>query len=377
MRKSDSIVSTSRFSTAGHSGSGRLSSDRLSSDRARAGRIGLVGLLVLSQALLSGCGGDSFGILSLGNPFPRGGAVGGGDPGANDGFGAGGVVDDGGAGFFTDPCAEPTNRKFVTVSMRNDNQLDFVHFFVVFIARVNDPTGAAGFVDGAVCPDDIALYQSGGYTTFIANGAQQTFGNYCIDGPALLFFFESGAFRDTTGALASGIEPASGALPSFNPFFSASGATIPVPNEILFHNPGTGSGAALQVSTVLANPCDTTLIGGTPNCSQDAFYYVSTDDIPAGSPILGLGSSRRVPNEIQGTQCQLGNQTAAFQVLAPAALSASDAAVNITNFFRGGRIEYIFIREDVDPPIPQLLWDVTDGTGAPAQMADPRATLLQ
>jgi hypothetical protein len=44
-------------------------------------------------------------------------------------------------------------------------------------------------------------------------------------------------------------------------------------------------------------------------------------------------------------------------------------------FFRGGRIDYVFLREDTDPPFPQLVWRVTDSAGTRAQDFDPRANI--
>jgi hypothetical protein len=42
---------------------------------------------------------------------------------------------------------------------------------------------------------------------------------------------------------------------------------------------------------------------------------------------------------------------------------------------RGGRIDYVFVRDDVDPPYPQLLWRVTDGNGSVAHNYDPDSSV--
>jgi hypothetical protein len=290
----------------------------------------------------------------------------------DDGTDGGGGTPPGGGATTDDPCELAEALKVVRISMRNQSSEDYIHYFVAFIAFVHDPDDPE-LVNGAVCPDDISFYRQNGYSIQLRAGEQEIFGNYCINGPALINFHETGRFRAAGGTgLASAIAPANGNVPTFDSFFTASGADIPVPNVILFHNPGTGEGAALKVSRNSANPCDPDTLGGTPNCQQDAFYYVSEDDRPIGSPQLGFNSFRRVPAEIQGTGCQQGLQDAR-QRLAPIGTTAAQAADN--EFLRGGSIEYVFIREDTDPPIPQLLWQVRDSRGAEAHDFDPRAGL--
>jgi hypothetical protein len=285
--------------------------------------------------------------------------------------GGGGTPPSGGA-TTDDPCELSEALKVVRISMRNQDPDVYIHYFVAFVAFIHDPDAEVPST-GAVCPDDISFYRQNGYSIQIADGDQTTFGNYCINGPALIYFHESGRFRAAGGTgLASAIAPANGEVPTYDSFFTASGADIPVPNIILFHNPGTGEGAALKVSNNAVNPCDPDALGGTPNCQQDAFYYVSEDDRPIGSPQLGFGSFRRAPAEIQGTGCQQGLQDAR-QRLAPIGTTAAQASDN--QFLRGGEIEYVFIRQDTDPPIPQLLWQVRDSRGAEAHDFDPRADL--
>ncbi len=294
-----------------------------------------------------------------------------------------------GSGFFggggrtnLDPCSESNARKFVRISMRNLDQDDYIHYFFVAIAYVNGDVHP----DGAVCPDDVALYTAFGYEE-IADGDLQAFGNYCIEGPALVYFHDGGRFRSgggvTGAALASAIAPAQGSNPTYDAFFSAAGASLPVPNIIIFHNPGTGEGQPLKVSINEPDPC--LVIGNissrtTPNCQQDAFYYVDESDRMAGSISLGSGAGIRVPNEIQGTGCQCsafasfnGEDFQAAQVLAPSGTSASEARCN--EFLRGGSIEYVFIRDDRNPPIPQLLTRVTDQSGSEAHTFDSRANV--
>ncbi len=274
-----------------------------------------------------------------------------------------------------DPCSESNERKFVRISIRNTDPIDHIHYFLAFVAFVNGDR----YPNGAVCPDDIDLYRQFGYE-FIPEGSSRPFGNFCIDGPALLYFHKSGQFRSSGGAtggtFGSAIPPAQGSNPSFDEFFTAAGARVPVPNSILWHNPGTGEGGILRVSRGDTTPCQ----GGTiqlvdPECEQDAFYYVDEFDIQAGTNILGPGSGRRVPNEIQGTGCECGGfdpilNTAVSQVLAPSGATASTVACN--EFLRGGLIEYVFIRDDRNPPVPQLLWRVTDQSGSIAHDFDSR-----
>jgi hypothetical protein len=321
----------------------------------------------------TGCagGGSAFWNL-LGNPFPTVGQTSGGTvipgstgrtPGSTTGTTTGG---------FVDPCTVPQNQKFVRISMRNTDNSDFVHYFLVLIAFVN----GTEYPTGAVCPNDIALYTSFGYVSVPA-GQSQPFGDYCIVGPALFYFHRSGQFQaagSTSGSnLDSAIAPAQGATPAFDAFFTSAGATVPVPDTILFHNPGTGQGQALKISVNRTDPCATVAVvsGVDPDCRQDAFYYVDDTDRLAGSTALGAGSGRRVPNDIQGTGCECLGTTDAFQRLAPTAQAGQNPACN--NFFRGGQINYAFLRNDTDPPIPQLVWRVTDTNGTRAQDFDPRA----
>lgn len=319
-----------------------------------------------------GCGGSSvsqlIGFLGT-NPFlpPTGDGTGGGTGGTGGDSGFFG----GGAGPDIDPCNESQSRKFVRVVMRNQNPDDFIHYFFVAVARINGDT----YPDGAVCPDDIGLYESFGYVQ-IPEGQTQIFGNFCFTGPSLVYYHRQGAFQGAaTGGgganLASAIAPAQGTNPTFDSFFNASGAQIPVPNEIIFHNPGAGDGALLKVSINDLAPCDQTVNVGDPDCLQDAFYYVDQSDLPSGSNTLGIGSFRRVPAEIQGTGCQVTGFQNPAQVLAGSGDNASTAADN--EFLRGGTITYAFIRDDQTPAIPQLLWRVTDSGGALAHDFDPRA----
>lgn len=277
-------------------------------------------------------------------------------------------------GFFggggrqnVDPCEESNARKFITISMQNASE-DYIHYFLALIAFVDTPNRP-----GAVCMDDIGIYTDFGYD-FIPEGSQREFGDYCITGPALLYFHENGAFKKGAGndpsSFGSAIPPAQGNSPTFDGFFSSAGALVPVPDQILFHNPGTGEGAALSIAPITANPCSATLTLNVGQCNLDAFYYVDEFDLPAGSTALGPGSARRVPNEIQDTGCTTGFQEA-FHRLAPSGATASSATDN--EFLRGGRIEYKFIREDTNPPIPQLLWRVTDIGGGLVHDFDPRA----
>jgi hypothetical protein len=263
----------------------------------------------------------------------------------------------GGGGFGTgtrtqrDPCEEPQERKFVRLSLQNLVDTDHIHYFLVLIAFVN----SADYPDGAVCTDDTSIYTSFGYEE-VAAGRTRSFGNYCIQGPALVYYHENGEFRKAGGSLASGIAPGQGTTGTFDRFFTSGGALVPVPDQILFHNPGTGRGFALKVAPTPTNACNVVL--GESNCGQDSFYYVDENDLPIGSTALGVGSYVRVPNEIQGTGCECGTSADGFSVLAPSGANASN--VNCNEFLRGGSITYAFIRSDVTPPAPQLLWRVRD-----------------
>lgn len=328
-------------------------------------------VMALSATALwsAGCGSGG-GLSALFGP-PLIGVI---NVGDGDGDGdAGGDDDD--DGFFDDdgrgeidPCEETLSRKFVTISIQNLAPNDHVHYFLVFIATVNGET----YPDGAVCADDIALYTEFGYR-LIGEGSAEVFGDYCLIGPMLVYFHENGRFRSAGGGFASAIPPAQGSNPTFDTFFTSSGARVPVPEFILFHNPGTGDGASLQVSQTRTNPCNPEDFGGSGTCAQDSFYYVDETDRLAGSTSLGNGSGRRVPTDIQGSGCECSGFTDATQQLAPSGTSASNALCS--EFTRGGRIEYIFIREDADPPFPQLLWRVTDAGGAVVHDFDSRASL--
>ena len=59
----------------------------------------------------------------------------------------------------------------------------------------------------------------------------------------------------------------------------------------------------------------------------------------------------------------------------PHAVSRPQAATgaNCNEFLRGGSINYAFVRDDVIPPFPQLVWRVTDQSGSIAHEFDPRA----
>ncbi len=324
--------------------------------------------LVTCAGLLAGCGGgplDPFG----GNPFPYGGGGTVTGPGTA-GRTTGGITT--GAGGSADPCTLSQAQKLVRISMRNMDSTDYVHYFLVLIAFVNGTT----YPNGAVCANDIAFYTAFGYTS-VAEGSAVEFGNYCIQGPALYYFHRGGQFAGAGGtgasSLASAIAPAQGSTPTYDNFFGSAGAPVPVPNVILFHNPGTtAEGQALKISRNTTSPCSPgVVVSGDPDCQQDAFYYVDETDRISGSTALGLGSGRRVPSEIQGTGCQCAGQNAPFSSLALSGTAASTAGCS--QFFRGGRIDYVFVRDDRDPPYPQLLWRVTDSGGAMAHDFDPRA----
>lgn len=284
----------------------------------------------------------------------------------------------GGSSFFDsgsrtniDPCTEPLSRKIIRISMRSLCDGDYVHYFLILIAYVNGET----YPDGAVCADDIQLYRNFGYVE-IAEGREQVLGNYCIRGPALYYFHRSGQFRGGSGtggsSLGSAIAPAQGSSAAYDTFFTSSGAQVPIPNLILFHNPGTGGGRSLKVFPNRTDPCSLIIADfGVSDCNQDAFYYVDESDRMTGSTALGPGAGLRVPNDIQGTGCLCLGTEDAFQSLAPSGTSASRA--NCNEFLRGGRIEYVFLRDDTEPPFPQLLWRVTDQNGGIVHDFDPSA----
>lgn len=277
-----------------------------------------------------------------------------------------------------DPCAETNSRKFITISMRNKSA-DFVHYFLVMVAFER----GTDHPEGAVCADDAKLYTDAGYQKINA-GATLAFGNYCITGPAYIYFHKQGQFRSGAGTgnanLGSAIAPSQGTTLTADNTFVSAGKRIPVPDVILFHNPGTGAGAPLKVAPATRNPCDTVIItGAAPDCQQDAFYYVDSNDLPAGSTRQGIGTAVRLSNDIQGSGCVCGvggsNDigTQAAMVLAPSNRKASQALCN--EFFRGGNINFVFVREDLTPPYPQLVWQVTDSGGTIVHDYDERARI--
>jgi len=346
--------------------------------------LGAAAVMVLLAAI-AGCGGGGSYWEYMGNPY-------------GEGTGGGGTTGPGGSATtpggqlgtvdrsHVDPCTEPLSRKFVTISMRNHCQ-DYIHYFLVAIAFVDvdqtDPNATiptlddTQFPDGAVCPADIPLYTQFGYQ-FISAGQRQAFGDYCIGGPALVYFHRAGQFRTIAGggpmSLGSAIAPAQGTIPTYDEFFTSAGAQIPVPDLIMWHNPGTGEGGALKISSPRLNPCDP---GQTPSgaaiCERDAFYYVDEGDLMSGSRQLGPNSGRRVPREIQGTGCECNPLHGAYHILAPSRVTATGAACD--EFFRGGRILFAFVRDDRTPAFPQLLWRVTDAAGSIAHDFDRRAGL--
>jgi hypothetical protein len=330
----------------------------------------------------TGCGSGGTGFQFIGSPFTLVS-----NSSSSGGPSSTGQSSSGGLGQSdrtpVDPCTEPQARKFVTISMRNVTT-DYIHYFFIAIAFVDvdetDPNvlvpsfDTTSFPDGAACATDIPLYTQFGYLDIPAN-VMITLGDYCIGGPALIYFHRGGQFRLSTGVgstgLGSAIAPAQGSSPTFDNFFTSAGAQIPVPDLILFHNPGTGEGAALKVSPQVSAPCDLLSVSNSPTCLRDAFYYVDETDLMAGSTALGPGAGRRVPAEIQGTGCECTGLSRAYQILAPSRVRANDVLCN--EFLRAGRIEYTFLRDDENPPFPQLLWRVTDSSGALAQEPDSRA----
>jgi len=315
-----------------------------------------------------GCNASSSTFEFVGSPFHNvtgtGGSTGPGGTGVSgSGSGAGG-------GAAVDPCDEQQARKFIRLSLANADADDHVHYFLMLVAFVNGEE----YPDGAVCADDVSLYTSFGYS-LIPAGSQREFGNFCVVGPALLYFHRNGQFRSAGGgtggtALASAIAPAQGTVRTYDAFFTSAGAQVPVPDFIILHNPGTGDGARLKISRNSPSPCDPTVIGGDPPCNQDAFYYVDENDIMAGSTALGVGSGRRTPNEIQQTGCAGGFNDPSYE-LAPSNASANSALDN--QFLRGGKVDLVFLRNDQDPPIPQAVWRVTDASGAVVHNFDSRS----
>lgn len=327
-----------------------------------------VGLAAVLAVGLWGCAGSGGTFEFTGSPFP----VVGGSSGTTGPGGSGttpGTGTDGG-GLVTDPCDQSQRNKQIRLSLRNQSP-DFIHYFLVLIAAVNSDT----YPDGAVCADDQDTYRSFGYVS-VAEGSAVEFGNLCIVGPALYYLHRGGQFRTAGGALGSAIAPANGTTPTYDTFFGANGRDVPVPDFILFHNPGTTpEGRALQFTRTSASPCTDELIGTSP-CDQDAWYYVDENDIRAGTtPTFTnrAGSYVRVPSEIQGTGCECGLSNEPWAVLAPPGVDAADSQCN--EFFRGGRIDFVFLRDDQDPPFPQLVWRVTDTSGSRAHEFDDNADL--
>lgn len=342
--------------------------------------IGLLGF-----ATTTGCGGGGIAWDVLGIPFQTiGGTTGTSGPSSTGQTSGGGI---GGTGRTSgDPCDEPQSRKFVTISMRNICT-EYIHYFFVAVAFVDvDETDETAIIpyfdnmlvlDGAVCPTDVALYLQQGYLEIPA-GMEQAFGDYCIGGPALLYFHQYGQFRISAGTgnagLGAAIAPAQGSNPTYDNEFTSAGKQIPVPDIILFHNPGAGEGDALKISARWVSPCDDETIGGAAVCQRDSFYYVDEYDImSSGTTALGLGSGRRVPSEIQGTGCTCTGLSQAYSILAPSGATARTA--QCSEFLRGGRIDFIFLRDDQNPPIPQLIWKVTDSSGGLAHDFDSRVQL--
>ncbi|QOJ15871.1 MAG: hypothetical protein HRU75_15020 [Planctomycetia bacterium] len=322
-----------------------------------------VTLVALTAA---GCAGGASGITSLfGSPFEYVGGNGGGavTPGGTSTGGARAGAGSAGEGTI-DPCTLPDAQKFVRISMRNQATNDFVHYFMILIAFVQTDEA-----EGAVCERDVPLYTSFGYTRLAAD---TPLGTFCIPAGSLVYFHEAGRFRKAGGSgttgLGSAIAPAQGTNATFDEFFVSGGAQVPVPNIILFHNPGTGDGARLQISFPNPDPCGSDQINtSTPLCQQDSFYYVDARDQLSGSTALGVGSGRRVSAEIQGTGCECSGFQNAFQSLRFA------AAAQCSEFARGGSIEYVFVRDDRTPAFPQLVWRVTAANGAVLHDFDPRS----
>ncbi len=334
--------------------------------------LGLFAGIVVSSLLVSGCAGGNYSYYQtvLGHaPFST--FAGSSDEPSGDGGGGSSFFDSGGRTNI-DPCSEPNARKYVRISMRNTTSDAHIHYFLVLIAYVNGEI----YPNGAVCPDDVDLYTSFGYLEIRENEAQE-FGNLCVVGPALLYFHKGGQFRSSGGVggsqFASAIGPAQGTNATYDNFFTSGGVSVPVPDRIYFHNPGTGEGLALKISESSIAPCDILIIGGDPDCEQDSFYYVDESDLITGSVALGVGSGRRVPSEIQGTGCECLGFQEPYQSLAPSGTGASSARCN--EFMRGGVIAYAFAREDTNPPYPQLLWRVTDQSGAEVHDFDQRGPM--
>ncbi|MCK4342138.1 MAG: hypothetical protein KAY37_10500, partial [Phycisphaerae bacterium] len=275
----------------------------------------------------------------------------------------------GGSRVNVDPCQETPQRKQIRISMRNISS-DYIHYFLVLVAYVNSDTHP----DGAVCPEDTSMYESAGYI-YISEGDESPFGNECIEGPALYYFHEKGRFQGagTTG-LASAIAPAQGTSATYDAVFGPSGKQMPVPDIIWFHNPDTGEGKHLKYSPGLSDACDPNVIEiAAGPCDQDSFYYVDSFDMKAGSNPGGGDPYVRFPSEIQGTGCLCGLGNDPWAALAPSGATAADKRCN--EFFRGGRVDFVFLRDDTEPPYPQLVWRVTDSSNGLAHDFDERAEI--
>ena len=337
------------------------------------GALALVALIGLAGAVAStGCGGGGGGAFQyLGTPFntTRPSSTGTQAPGVSSRTTGGSLA--GGGRTSVDPCLEPRERKFLRISMRNMSS-SYVQYFLVLVARVQSTT----WPDGGVCPEDVPTYQSAGYS-LVPEGGVREFGNYCLQGPLLIYFHKSGQFRDS-GGLAAAIAPAQGTSPTYDRFFGAAGQQMPVPEAILFHNPGTTvESQALKFSRSLRSPCSNTSGEvADPVCAQDSWYYVDETGQRDGSrpsQQSRSGSYVRFPSEIQGTGCECGLGNDAAANLAPSGTTAAEA--ECTEFFRNGRIDFVFIRDDTEPPYPQLLWRVTDANGTRAHDFDARANI--
>ena len=337
--------------------------------------LGIAGLFVLN-----GCGSGGTGWDYLGSPFYYAPTSSGTSGPSSTGQTTAGQLSQNDR-TPVDPCTEPLASKYITISMRNLSS-EYIHYFFVAIAFVDVdesddnaivPTFDSNpFPNGAVCPEDIPLYRQNGYIE-IGSGAFVEFGDYCITGPALYYYHKNGSFRTSAGTgttgLGSAIAPAQGTIPTYDNFFGSGGARLPIPDIILFHNPG----GTLKISRSVVEPCSLLSVVGDPICERDSFYYVSEDDVIAGSRDLGLGSGRRVPNNVQGAGCECLGVSQPYQLLAPSRLPA--IGLNCSEFMRGGRIDYLFVQVNETPLPPQLLWRVTDAFGSLVHDFDARSIL--
>lgn len=350
----------------------------------RFNRIGPILFGSLLAGGMLGCGGGAEGLNSLlgTSLFPSGSTSSSGSSGSSNSSSGSGSSS--GSATDADPNTLSVEKKLIRISMRNLSS-DTVHYFLLMVGFVRGDA----YPTGGVSASDIAFYtnQANGYTEIPA-GQTVAFGNYCINGPAVYRFHLNGQFKGGGGKLASAIGPAQGTTPTYDNYFTSAGAQVAVPDVILFHNPGTGDGQDLQLAFTNPTPCAAGTLLGASNCGQDAWYYVDEQDLPSGSN-SGADAYVRYPNGIQGTGCQCGGAPASFgvadqlvsgvafsaqagQLRAPSGLSASSAQCN--QFFRGGRIDYVFLRNtDILPTPPQLVWKVTDGSGATAHTFDPRS----